>query len=58
MIHRDIDNHSNSIDEGVEDEEKSNDIEQILERKSPLVVVKYFRQIARRAEASIQSSLK
>ena len=44
MIHRDIDNHSNSIDEGVEDEEKSNDIEQILERKSPLVVVKYFRE--------------
>ena len=44
MIHRDIDNHSNSIDEDVEDEEKSSIIEQILERKSPLVVVKYFRE--------------
>jgi thiol-disulfide isomerase/thioredoxin len=44
MIHRDIDNHSNSIDEDVEDEEKRSIIEQILERKSPLVVVKYFRE--------------
>ena len=44
MIHRDIDNHSNSIDEDVEDEEKSSIIKQILERKSPLVVVKYFRE--------------
>ena len=44
MIHRDIDNQSNSIDEDVEEEEKSNSVQRILERKSPLVVVKYFRE--------------
>ena len=46
MIHRDIDNQSNSIDEDVEEEEKSNSVQRILERKSPLVVVKYFRRLS------------
>ena len=46
MIHRDIDNQSNSIGRRRRGRGKERTAYRMLERKSPLVVVKYFRRLS------------